>query len=72
MKKLILLLMTLTLFTNVSYASFPVKAKINEPDSSSSLTFFVIAILVSALGLFLIKENMTPSIIQIKNMKNGY
>jgi hypothetical protein len=44
--------MTLTIFTNVSYASFPVKAKINEPDSSSSLTFFVIAILVSALGLF--------------------
>ena len=41
----------LTTLTNVSYASFPVNKIINEPDSSSSLIVFAIALIVTTFGL---------------------
>ena len=51
MKRLLLLLFTLTTLTNVSYASFPVNKIIDEPDSSSSLIVFAIALIVTTFGL---------------------
>ena len=51
MKKILFLLVTLTTITNVSYASFPVNKIIDEPDSSSSLIIFAIALILTTFGL---------------------
>ena len=51
MKKLPLLLILLIAVLNVSFASFPVNKIIDEPDSSSSLIVFAIALIVTTFGL---------------------
>ena len=56
MKKLILLLMTLTIFTNVSYASFPVRKPEEVPDNMpwylQILIGFIFATLFAILYYF--------------------
>ncbi len=51
MKKLPLLLILLIAVLNVSFASFPVNKIIDEPDLSSSLIVFAIALIVTTFGL---------------------
>ena len=52
MKKLILLLITLIIITNVSFASFPVISTIKEPESvSSNLVVFGVALILGIVGL---------------------
>jgi len=48
MKKLLLLLITLTTFTNVSYASFPV----TEPNDEPSIYIYIFRALLMATILF--------------------
>ena len=53
MKKLLLLFITLTTFTNVSYASFPVFSTIKEvePKPDSGLIIFGLFLILSIVGL---------------------